>query len=50
MDCSQNLARVREEAPGKILGVLKGFDRTGRYPEGFIVDDGREGIYAGRGE
>jgi hypothetical protein len=24
--------------------------RASRYPEGFVVDDGREGIYEGRGE
>jgi len=24
--------------------------RAGRYPEGFVLDDSREGIYEGRGE
>jgi hypothetical protein len=25
-------------------------ERAGRYPDGFVVDDSRESIYAGRGE
>lgn len=25
-------------------------ERAGQYPEGFVVDDGRETIYEGRGE
>lgn len=41
-------AEERQRAFDEWMATVR--ERAGRYPEGFIVDDSREGIYAGRGE
>lgn len=41
-------AEERRRAFDEWMAIVR--QRAGHYPEGFIVDDSREGIYAGRGE
>jgi hypothetical protein len=44
----QGSAEKRQKAFGEWMAAVEA--RAGKYPPGFIADDSREGIYAGRGE